>query len=201
MAAKQQAHIDELVTKNRALEAQISNLQSELTSEKARYEDGLTKVRAQYDAERKQWKDEQTGIQSLWRISYMRLVVQVEEERKAILDLKEELRLSRLATLQLDYKIQLFSKVEAEHEDHVAQLEDDLAAAREDLEDERMRSTSADGATDALTQKLEQQAEQLNEAVSERDQLEVRRLCVASNALFLTRSLTFRTVTTCCRKR
>ena len=134
MAAKQQAHIDELVSRNRSLEVQISNLQSELTSEQTRYEDGLLKVRAQYDTERKQWKDEQSTIQGLWRISYLRLVVQVEEERKAILDLKEELRLSRLAVLQRDFKLQLFSKHEAEQEDRIARLEDELEFAREDID-------------------------------------------------------------------
>lgn len=176
MAAKQQTHIEELVTKNRSLEQNIAKLQSELSAEKARYEDGLHKVRVQYDTELKQWKEHQEIQASLWRISYMRLSVKVETERKNVLDIQNELRLARLAIVQRDYRLEMFAQKEADQEDRITELEQELDGMRFEAEETLLLLHALEKQVAQLVEQEHRVAEELREAVEEKDQLEVRPL-------------------------
>lgn len=175
MVAKQQAHIDDLVSKNHTLEAKVQHLQAEISSEKTRYEDGLHKVKAQYDIERKRWKEEYDMSQGLWRISYLRQVVQVENSHLAILDMKDELRRARLASLQRDYQLEMFRAKESQQEYRIAQLEEEFEDAKWEVEEAGAQLNAAAKQVDILSQQLKQAAEDREEAVEEKAQLEVRR--------------------------
>lgn len=174
MVTKQQTHIDQLVTKNRSLEQDLSKLHSELSAEKGRYEEGLHKVRAQYEQELQQWKDQQDTQASLWRISYMRLVVKIEEERKNALDLQDELRLASLAIVKRDFRLEMFSQSEAEREDRIAELEQELDDARFELDETQPRFLALEKHASHLDSQVKQSADELREVIEEKDQLEVR---------------------------
>ncbi|KAJ3536450.1 hypothetical protein NM688_g6835 [Phlebia brevispora] len=137
MVAKQQAHIDELVIKNRSFEMTVQQLQTELASEKVRYDDALQKVKAQYDGERKKWKEDSDMLEGLWRISYLREVTKRAETSGTILDMKNELRLAKLAILQRDFNLEMFRAKESEWDDKIAELEaakDDAKWEMEEIE-------------------------------------------------------------------
>lgn len=174
MVTKQQTHIDELVTKNRSLETTVQKLHSELASERARNEDGLHKVKAQYDGERTKWKEDEDLLQGLWHISYLREVVKVEYANKTLLDMKDELRLARLATLQRDFQLEMFREKEGQQEDRIAQLEDQLEDARWEKEEIRAQCNVAEEQIGSLSEQLQRQAEELDESAEEKTQLEVR---------------------------
>lgn len=176
MVTKQQNHIDELVTRNRGLEVAVQKLQVDVTSERVRYEDALQKVKAQYDNEKKKWKEDSNMLQGLWHISYLREVVRVESAGKTIMDMRDELRLSRLATLQRDYQLEMFRAKESERDDRIAELEDALEAASWDKAEAEALFAAREKEKVASAERLETRLEELLEATEEQKQTEVRRI-------------------------
>lgn len=176
MVTKQQNHIDELVTRNRGLEVAVQKLQVDVTSERARYEDALQKVKAQYDNEKKKWKEDSNMLQGLWHISYLREVVKVESAGKTIMDMKDELRLSRLATLQRDYQLEMFRAKESERDDKIAELEDALEAANWDKAEAEAQFAAREKEKVSFAERLETRIEELLEAAEDQKQTEVRRI-------------------------
>ena len=173
MVAKQQTHIDELVTKNRGLEASVQKLQGEVAAEKARYEDALQKVKAQYDGERTKWREDSDMLQRLWRITYLREVLKVERAEKMILDMKDELRRASLATLQRDYQLEMFRAQELVRDDKIAELEDALEILNLDQTEAGAQFHTVEKERDSLREQLEARKEELHEAAEEKKQIEV----------------------------
>ncbi|KAI0091321.1 hypothetical protein BDY19DRAFT_697479 [Irpex rosettiformis] len=165
MVAKQQAHIDELVMRNRTTEQTIQKLKAEIEAEKHRHENGLQQLRQQFGEERTEWKEAADSLQNLWRISYLRAVHDLGKERMEIVKLKEELRLSRLARLQRDYQIGMFQAKEMELEGHVVDLQNQLEDAQWTYEQERSKRT-------ALKVQYQEALDEVEEVRAERNQLE-----------------------------
>lgn len=166
MVTKQQAHIDELVMRNRTTEQTIQKLKAEIEAEKQRHESSLQQLKQQFGQERTEWKEAADSLQNLWRAAYLRAVHDLAKERMEIVKLREELRLSRLAKLQRDYQIGMFQAKELELENHVVDLQDQLANAQWTYEQEHSKRT-------ALKVQNQEILDELEELRSERDQFEV----------------------------
>ena len=128
MAASQQAHIDDLVQKNRASEVLIKRLQQDLEREKERSLDVAAKLKAAASEERREWKDGCDSLLAAHRIVHLRTRVELERERSAILKERDGIRKERLAVLQRDYRLTLFQARESQLERDVAELEAELEA-------------------------------------------------------------------------
>ncbi|KAI0342838.1 hypothetical protein BDW22DRAFT_158477 [Trametopsis cervina] len=162
MVTKQQAHIDELVSKNRATEQAIQKLKSEIDHERHRHENTLQ----QFVQEREEWKGAADSLQGLWRIAYLRGVTELEAERMNVFKMKEELRRMRMARLQRDYQIGMFQAKELETENRIVDLQERIQDAEWMYEEEHSQRIH-------LKEQLQEDAEGLQEIRDERDQLEV----------------------------
>ncbi|TDL25881.1 hypothetical protein BD410DRAFT_819894 [Rickenella mellea] len=126
MAASQQAHIDELVQKNRTGEHTIKKLQHSLEEEKERANDVVKRLKAASADERKEWREGCDSLLGCHRIVHLRTIVELEKERMNVLKEREETRKERLAVLQRDFKLTLFLAKEAEFETYTARLKEQL---------------------------------------------------------------------------
>ncbi|EGN99261.1 hypothetical protein SERLA73DRAFT_182173 [Serpula lacrymans var. lacrymans S7.3] len=134
MVNSQQAHIDDLVQKNRTLEHTIKKLKDELSLEEARAKDAIQVVQTKWKDERKEWREGCETLQACHRIAHLRTSAALDEERIIVLKERGVLREERLARLQRDYKITMFQAREADLESQVLELEDELEARRADEE-------------------------------------------------------------------
>lgn len=170
MVAKQQSHIDDLVAKNRTLEQTLTKVRAELSAEKARVDTGLVQFKTQLKKEQDEWREGCDSLQSLWRITHLRSVVDLEKERLIILQLREQLRQERLATLQRDFQISTFQAREVELED---QLQQHLR--ERDRQAQQIQETSVlTGNIKQLQAELRQKEQDLEDAVQSKQQLEAR---------------------------
>lgn len=167
MVAKQQAHIDELVMKNRSLDQMVNKLKGELSTEKARYETSMQQLKHQSKLQQSEWKEGCDSLQSLWRIAHLKAVLELEKERTAVIKLKEDLRLERLARLQRDFRITMFQAKELELEDRLQQLTCEL----EGRDGEKEVDTQL---AESLREQLHAAEEKLDLARQEKKQLEAR---------------------------
>ncbi len=176
MVAKQQAHIDELVARNRTLEHTINKLRAETASEKQQYENALVEANKLWKIERSEWQDGCDTLQRLWRIAHYRTLVELEKARAATLNVKEELRMEKIARLQRDFQIAMFQKKESESEYRISCLEDELVAARlgSDELTERMKQEAGEVSTKYANLKkvLQQKDEEFDGLSEEKNQLE-----------------------------
>lgn len=170
MVAKQQAHIDDLVAKNRSLEQTVNRAKADLSQEKARWEATVQQLKQQSKVEQAEWKEGCDSLQSLWRIEHLRAVVDVEKERIAVIKLREELRLARLARLQRDFQISMFQAKESELEDRIQQLVYELEVQERENDEERLAANS-------LAKRLQDAEDELKSSREENKQLEVRLCC------------------------
>ncbi|KDQ59235.1 hypothetical protein JAAARDRAFT_87887, partial [Jaapia argillacea MUCL 33604] len=123
MAASQQAHIDDLVQKNRTLAHTADKLKDQLAREESRSKDALHHIRLKWEAERKEWLEGCETLQACHRIVNLRTTIQLDAERLAVLKEREIVRQERLAKLQRDYRLSLFTAKEAEWESQLLDLE------------------------------------------------------------------------------
>lgn len=166
MVTKQQAHIDELVMKNRTSEQTIQKLKAEIQVEKHRHENSAQNLKQQFGQERAEWKEAGDSLQTLWRIAYLRILLDLERERTEMVKMKDELRLARLARLQRDYRIGLFQAKEFESENRIMELQEQVDDAEWILEQERSKRVE-------LKTWLQESMDDLHELQNERTQLEV----------------------------
>ena len=132
MAASLQAHIDELVQKNRAHEYTIRRLQQDLQEEKARGIEVVSRLRAVSQEEREEWQEGIDSLLASHRIVHLRTRAELDKERLQVLSEREEGRRDRIAILHRDYRLTLFQAKETELEARVACLEDALEAIEEE---------------------------------------------------------------------
>ena len=124
MAASLQAHIDELVQKNRTCEHEIRRLKQILADEKERVEEVTEQFKAASAQEREEWWEACGSFLAAHRIVHLRTQNEWEKEIIERAHEIEEGRADRLAIVQRDYKLTLFQARETELEARVAELED-----------------------------------------------------------------------------
>ena len=107
MAASLQAHIDELVQKNRAHEYTIRRLQQDLQEEKARGIEVVSRLRAVSQEEREEWQEGIDSLLASHRIVHLRTRAELDKERLQVLSEREEGRRDRIAILHRDYRLTL----------------------------------------------------------------------------------------------
>ncbi|KAH9960849.1 hypothetical protein BC827DRAFT_1105159, partial [Russula dissimulans] len=115
MIASQKAHIDELVQKNSTLDNTIKRLQEQLSN-----------LRAQWQAERKEWADGCDSLMACHRIAHLRTNVVLAQERVALAQERDLTRRERVAVIQRDYNLVLFKSREKELEIETDQLREEL---------------------------------------------------------------------------
>lgn len=160
MAASLQAHIDELVQKNRTCEHDIRRLKQALADEKERSAEIAERFKAISVQEREEWWEACGSFLAAHRIVHLRTQNEWEKERINVAYEREENRQDRLNILIRDFKLTLFQARETELEARVAELED----AVEDLND---RAQEDEEAYNTLAATFE---EQVTKAVSERNE-------------------------------
>ncbi|KAH7884736.1 hypothetical protein F5I97DRAFT_1891611 [Phlebopus sp. FC_14] len=135
MVASQQAHINDLVQRNRALEHTIKKLNEELAMSVAEYTT-LSNERKSWEADRKTWAGDHQKwiderkvwaagcdtIQACHRIQQYRMACRLQDERVAVMKMQEVARNERLKRLQRDYKITMFQTRESELMSHIEEV-------------------------------------------------------------------------------
>ncbi|KAL5526591.1 hypothetical protein ACEPAF_8315 [Sanghuangporus sanghuang] len=136
MAASLQAHIDELVQKNRTCEHTIKRFQQMLADEKERGIEAVTRIKAEMQQEREEWREGCDSLLASHRIVHIRTRIELDKERLNSLLEKEDDRRERINTLHRDYRLTLFQAKESELEGKVGTLEDALDQLTEEHEED-----------------------------------------------------------------
>ncbi|KZT20144.1 hypothetical protein NEOLEDRAFT_1040843, partial [Neolentinus lepideus HHB14362 ss-1] len=126
MAASQQAHIDQLVQQSRTQDQTVKRLQEDLAREQTRSKDALQQIQLKWQAERREWLEGCETIQACHRIAHLRTTLELSKERSLVLDERDLARREKRARLQRDYRLTLFQAKEAELEDEILRLRDEL---------------------------------------------------------------------------
>lgn len=132
MIASLQAHIDELVQKNRAAEHVQKRLQQSLQDEKERAIDAMNRLKSALQQEREEWQEGCDSLLASHRIVHLRTRNELDKEKLNVVREKEENRKERIMVLHRDYKLTLFQAREMELEARIADLEDALEEVKED---------------------------------------------------------------------
>ncbi|KAL5504118.1 hypothetical protein ACEPAH_8191 [Sanghuangporus vaninii] len=136
MAASLQAHIDELVQKNRTCEHTIKRFQQTLADEKERGIEAVTRMKAEIQQEREEWREGCDSLLASHRIVHIRTRIELDKERLNSLLEKEDDRRERINILHRDYRLTLFQAKESELEGKVGALEDALEQLTEEHEED-----------------------------------------------------------------
>ena len=138
MVASLQAHIDQLVQKNKTYEHTIQKLQAAIEDEKERSAETANRLRATAAQERETWREGCDSLLVSHRIVHLRTNMELEKTRSLMLKEKEENRRERLSVLQRDYKLALFQARELELESKILELEDLLEEMAEQNEQDAL---------------------------------------------------------------
>jgi chromosome segregation ATPase len=136
MVSSLQAHIDQLVQKNKTYEHTIQKLQAAIQDEKEKSLDTASRLKAIAALERETWREGCDSLLATHRIVHLRTNMELEKTRSLVLREKEENRKERLSVLQRDYKLTLFQARELELETRIAELEDLLEEMAEQNEND-----------------------------------------------------------------
>lgn len=171
MAASQQAHIDELIQKNRKLELTHQKLKDELTAEQARAKDAVQQLQAKWVIEQNDWRTGCDALLASHRIVHLRTRVALDKLRQNWLDEQDAVKRERIKCLQRDYRLTVFQGKETELLTRIAELEEELEFFGEerngDLEEWTQQYSE-------LETELTTTAAQVDELVDEKQHLEVR---------------------------
>lgn len=181
MVAKKQAHIEELVTQTRTLEHTITKLRQTLIDEQTRAKDAVTALQQKWKEERAEWREGCDSLQAAHRIAHLRTSVELDRERLAVLKVREETRMERLARLQRDYRLVAFQRREFELEARIMELEKELEEVRLKQEHERRaldeqlegRAVELQARCAELAEEQRETAEQLADTLKEKAKIEV----------------------------
>lgn len=183
MISRQQSHIDELVAKTRTLEHTIVKLQEALTAEqdrsqealaaeRERTKDALSRIQERWAAERVEWRDGCDALQSAHRVAHLRTACELEKERMAVLQEKENVRRERLAKAQRDYRLILFQSGERTLEKRIRELEEESEDQRVAEEEQRRALEAQMGTREKnLKTRCEELSAQLRDTVAELAQI------------------------------
>ncbi|KAK1226557.1 hypothetical protein PQX77_010440 [Marasmius sp. AFHP31] len=136
LESSQQAHIDDLVQRNRTLDHTTKKLKEQVESEKSRAKTTIHDIQTKWHAEQKQWREACDTLQACHRIAYLRLQGELESERWNVLTEQEANRKEKLARAQRDTTITKFQIRENELERTVEQLEEQVEQFRSGHEQE-----------------------------------------------------------------
>ena len=126
MVASLQAHIDDLVQKNRTCEYEKRKLQQLLEREKERGEEHARRANSVVQREREEWKEGCDSLLASHRIVHLRTLIELDKTREEVLREKEGGRKERLEVLNRDFRLSLFQAKELELEMKVSALEEAL---------------------------------------------------------------------------
>ena len=97
MVASQQAHIDDLVQRNRTLEQTCKELREELLREDTRAKDALRQVQTRWHQESAEWREGCDTLLACNRIAQLRIASELDRERLAIVKQEDLTRREKVA--------------------------------------------------------------------------------------------------------
>lgn len=127
----QRGHIEDLVQRNRGLEADNQRAKDQLADERAKFQAALTDVQGKWQAESQEWREVLTEIESVHVLAQLRLSDALEQERRNVLTGQAATRRQIVGRLQRDYKIVLFKERERELDIRVEELEEEITSLQE----------------------------------------------------------------------
>ncbi|TFY70463.1 hypothetical protein EVG20_g2547 [Dentipellis fragilis] len=133
ITASQRAHINELVQKTHTLEQKAKRLEDSLQRQAEVHYEQLEQARAEWQAERVQWRDGCESLQVLHRIAHSRTTCLLQDERRALLKERDISRKQRIAVLQRDFQLTMFQAKETELEAKVDELEESLERSQHEV--------------------------------------------------------------------
>ncbi|KAL0580964.1 hypothetical protein V5O48_001056 [Marasmius crinis-equi] len=136
MEASQQAHIDDLVQRNRTLDHTIKKLKEQVESEKSRATTTITNIQSKWRTEKDQWREACDTLQACHRIAYLRLQGELQTERMNVLFEQEANMKEKVAKAQRDTMITKFQIRESELERTIQTLEEKAEESRLGYEQE-----------------------------------------------------------------
>ena len=133
MAKSQQAHIDDLVQKNRASEITIRKLQQSIQDEKDRAQEIVGQMKRAAQDEREEWKNGCESLLAGHRLVHLRTRIELDKAREDLTKERESIRKERIAVLQRDFNLVMFQGTEATLRNTISELEDEVEELKERL--------------------------------------------------------------------
>lgn len=178
---KYTSRIDDLNLKNRTLEHTITKLTTDFNNEKNRGETAMREVKTKWEKERLEWRQGCDALQAAHRVAHLKVALDLEKERRILLQTRETMRKERLARLQRDNRLLMFQIEESNTETRVVQLELELAETKrthrvqlQSIQNGFQKRTDSDqGRYEELRLQLEEKVEELQAVTDAKAQLEV----------------------------
>ncbi|ESK94629.1 hypothetical protein Moror_14353 [Moniliophthora roreri MCA 2997] len=137
LEASQQAHIDDLVQRNRTLEHTIKKLTEEVKLEKTRAKTTIKELQTKWqDTKEREWREGVDVLQACHQIAQLRTQAEVEREKMNALKEQDVTRREKAARLQRETAITKFQIRESELERKIMELEEEAEMIRSGREDE-----------------------------------------------------------------
>lgn len=144
----------------------------------------MREIKSRWEKERLEWREGCDSLQIAHRVAHLRIAVELEKEKGALIVEREVGRKERLGRLQRDNRLLMFQIEESNKEARVAQLESELARTRsnhqsqlQSVQDEYRKKLEAQHSRcKELESQLEEKVEELEGVFGERAQLEVSHL-------------------------
>ncbi|KAJ3477815.1 hypothetical protein NLI96_g10206 [Meripilus lineatus] len=177
---KYTSRIDDLNLKNRTLEHTITKLTTDFNNEKNRGETAMREVKTKWEKERLEWRQGCDALQAAHRVAHLKVALDLEKERRILLQTRETMRKERLARLQRDNRLLMFQIEESNTETRVVQLELELAETKrthrvqlQSIQNGFQKRTDSDqGRYEELRLQLEEKVEELQAVTDAKAQLE-----------------------------
>ncbi|EEB97260.1 hypothetical protein MPER_03463 [Moniliophthora perniciosa FA553] len=126
LEASQQAHIDDLVQRNRTLEHTIKKLTEEVKLEKTRAKTTIKELQTKWqDTKEREWREGVDVLQACHQIAQLRTQAEVEREKMNALKEQDVTRREKAARLQRETAITKFQIRESELERRIMELEEE----------------------------------------------------------------------------
>ncbi|KXN84757.1 hypothetical protein AN958_12184 [Leucoagaricus sp. SymC.cos] len=169
LEAANQAQIDDLVQRNRALEYTNKKLSEKLEAETNRSKDAVLDIQKRWHEQEKLTREECEDFLAYYRFVQLSTVSALETERLNVLGEQKALRKEKLLRLQRDFRITMFHAKERELEERVMELEEENE--RMILERKELAASLRKKLAELIAQ-LRVKDTELADSISERDLIE-----------------------------
>lgn len=168
LEATQKAHIEELVNLNRSLEAKIKTLKDDLEAEKANLRHSLAEAQVKYQDEQIEWRQGVRALQSCYNVAQLRVLLDLDGERLNVLKEQDNTRREKLARIQRDYRLVMFTDKEASLMRQISELQAEADAIANKAEEREHKFTKRNVESLATIQEFKRE---LMEKEKENDRL------------------------------
>ncbi|KAJ2924846.1 hypothetical protein H1R20_g12224, partial [Candolleomyces eurysporus] len=171
LAAANQNQIEDLVQRNKTLDVTHKKLLEEVKQERERHKAELTKLKEEHAMREEEWRSQNHYMLGVARVSRLRAVLSMEDERSKALQETRFIREEKLERIKRDYKLKLFQMGYEELENQVVQLQE----TKQETEAERWEEVEQlTGETEELRGTLKEALDELTRVKKARDALQAK---------------------------